>query len=198
MICILSTFFYGIFLGSSNVVYASFRKDNNRDYGQDDVRYAYLCQVGIGLPALPAIVQARRVGGLNPKPPLWDGFMAPPVLVGQRVHEDWVDRLVERTAQDKLGDFKPGDFVREPNERYERYNPRRPGEQNTQDYSGWANQLSMWHHYYGSYFDLGTVFTMIAGLLNVLVVFDAWGGPMAPEQKAELKKEKDEGQKIKD
>ena len=39
----------------------------------------------------------------------------------------------------------------------------------------------MWHEHYGSYFDLGTVFTMVAGLLNVLVIFDAWGGPMAPE-----------------
>jgi hypothetical protein len=24
---------------------------------------------------------------------------------------------------------------------------------------------------------LGTVFTMIAGLLNVLAIYDAWGGP---------------------
>jgi hypothetical protein len=25
---------------------------------------------------------------------------------------------------------------------------------------------------------LGTVYTMIAGLLNILVIYDAWGGPM--------------------
>ena len=47
----------------------------------------------------------------------------------------------------------------------------------------------MWHLHYGWYYDLGTVFTMIAGLLNVLVVFDAWGGPMVPEErKVEEKK----------
>jgi hypothetical protein len=40
-------------------------------------------------------------------------------------------------------------------------------------------------------FDLGTVFTMIAGLLNVLVIFDAWGGPLVPEQKVEEKKKQD-------
>ncbi|MEX2138244.1 MAG: DUF6677 family protein [Pirellulales bacterium] len=191
MVCILSTFFYGIFLGSGNVVYASFRKDDGRDYLQDDVRYAYLCQVGIGLPALPAIVQARRVGGENPKAPLWDGVMAPPVLIGQRVHEDWIERLVQKTAEDKVGDFRRRHFERLHDSTYERYLPRRPSEANT-EYSGQANQLSMWHQHYGSYFDLGTVFTMIAGLLNVLVVFDAWGGPMAPEQKkVDEKKGKD-------
>ena len=189
MVCILSTFFYGIFLGSDNVVYASFRKDDGRDYLQDDVRYAYLCQVGIGLPALPAMVQARRMGGENPKPPLWDGFMAPPVLIGQRVHQEWIERLAQKSAEEKIGDFKPRDFERLPGSNYERYIPRRPSEANT-EYSGQANQLSMWHQHYGSYFDLGTVFTMIAGLLNVLVVFDAWGGPMAPEpaKKGEPKK----------
>jgi hypothetical protein len=190
MVCILSTFFYGIFLGSGNVVYASFRKDDGRDYLQDDVRYAYLCQVGIGLPALPAIVQARRVGGANPKAPLWDGFMAPPVLIGQRVHEDWIERLVQESADDKVGDFRRRHFERRHDSTYERYLPRRPSEANT-EYSGQANQLSMWHQHYGSYFDLGTVFTMIAGLLNVLVVFDAWGGPMAPEQKKNEEKKKD-------
>lgn len=30
------------------------------------------------------------------------------------------------------------------------------------------------------YYELGTVFTMIAGLLNILAVFDAWGGPAHP------------------
>jgi hypothetical protein len=192
MICILSTFFYGIFLGSENVVYASFRKDDGRNYLQDDVRYAYLCQVGIGLPALPAMVQARRVGGEHPKPPLWDGFMAPPVLIGQRVHNEWIDRLVEKSAAGEIGDFKRRHFERLQDSTYERYLPRRPSEANT-DYSGQANQLSMWHEHYGSYFDLGTVFTMVAGLLNVLVVFDAWGGPMAPEPRKTDLKEKDAG-----
>jgi hypothetical protein len=186
-VCILSTFYYGIFLGSSNVVYASFRKADGQNYLQDDARYAFLCQVGIGLPALPAMIQARRVGGANPKAPLWDGLMAPPVLIGQRVHEDWIERLVQESAQDNIGDFERGHFERVPGSNYERYLPRRPSEAGT-DESGKANQLSMWHLHYGSMFDVATVFTMIAGLLNVLVVFDAWGGPMPPEKKAEVKK----------
>jgi len=183
MVCILGAFFYGIFLGSSNVVYASFRKADGQTLKQDDVRYAYLCQVGAGLPALPAIVQARRVSGATPKPPLWDGYMAPPVIIGQRVHEDWIGDL----AESRIGDFQREHFTQIPGGTYEEYNPQRPSENQT-DYNGRANQLSMWHQHYGSFFDLGTVFTMIAGLLNVLVIFDAWGGPMVFEPKPEGKK----------
>jgi hypothetical protein len=184
MICILGAFFYGIFLGSSNVVYASFRKGEDKPFKQDDARYAYLCQVGIGLPALPAMIQAKRVGGANPKPPLWDGYMAPPVLIGQRVHQDWVDRLVQSSTDEKVGDFRKVHFEGPEGATHLRYDPDRPSEQQT-DFNGKANQLSMWHEHYGSFFDLGTVFTMIAGLLNVLVIFDAWAGPMAPEQRPE-------------
>jgi hypothetical protein len=186
MVCILSAFFYGIFLGSSNVVYASFRKADGQMLLQDDARYAYLCQIGAGLPALPALVQARRVAGANPKPPLWDGFMAPPVLVGQRVHEVWYRRLLD-TQPHEPERFKADDFSRAGDTHW-RYFPNRPSERGT-DYNGWMNQLSMWHQHYGSMYDLGTVFTMIAGLLNVLVVFDAWGGPMGSDQKPQPKKE---------
>jgi hypothetical protein len=37
----------------------------------------------------------------------------------------------------------------------------------------------------GRYFELGTVYTMIAGLLNVLVIYDAWGGPVGGKPPAE-------------
>lgn len=39
-------------------------------------------------------------------------------------------------------------------------------------------ELASWHKRLNRYFELGTVFTMIAGLLNILVIYDAWGGPM--------------------
>ena len=46
------------------------------------------------------------------------------------------------------------------------------------------DELSKWNYDLGEYFDIGTVFTVIAGLLNVLVIFDAYGGPLviAPEE----------------
>ena len=73
---IMGTFVFGVYLGSSNevgvgrVVYASWR--------EEDRRFAYLGQIGVGLPALPALLQANRAH--NGKEPLWHGFMAPPQL----------------------------------------------------------------------------------------------------------------------
>jgi hypothetical protein len=48
-----------------------------------------------------------------------------------------------------------------------------------------TDQLGYWNYQLGSYFDLGTVFTMIAGLLNVLAIWDAWGGPALPPPKSD-------------
>ena len=45
MICILGTFFMGLWMGQGKVVYASWR--------HNDQRYAYFCQLGVGVPALP-------------------------------------------------------------------------------------------------------------------------------------------------
>jgi hypothetical protein len=127
MICILGTFFYGLVLGDGKVVYASWRPA--------DKRLPYLCQVGAGLPALPALVEAYRAR--HDKQPLFGGMMVPPKL---------------------------------------------PEDNNGED------ELAVWHKRLSRDFELGTVFTMIAGLLNILVIYDAWGGPM---QYADDKKHKD-------
>ena len=125
MVCILGTYFFGLALGGGKVVYASFRKP--------DMRYPYICQVGVGLPALPAIIQRQRVMGKIPKEPLWNGFMAPPYPVDEQ-HPD---------------------------------------------------KLAKWHRDLKTRFELGTLYTMIAGLLNVLVIYDAYAGPvfMSPDEK---------------
>ncbi len=140
-VCIMGTFVYGLYLGGSKelgwgrVVYFS--------WGQEK-RLPYLCQVGIGLPAVPALVQAGRMEGLKK---VWlGGFMAPP-----RAQSAGPPQL------DSYG--KPID----PN-----------FDQPT------ANTLHERLHYY---FDLGTVYTMIAGLLNILAIYDAWGGPVFGERK---------------
>ncbi len=43
-----------------------------------------------------------------------------------------------------------------------------------------VKDLSDWNDQSSSGFDMGTLYTMIAGLLNILVIFDAWGGPLPP------------------
>jgi hypothetical protein len=44
-----------------------------------------------------------------------------------------------------------------------------------------AAQLSQWHNDLNIRFELGTLYTMIAGLLNVLAIWDAYGGPVVSE-----------------
>jgi hypothetical protein len=126
MVVILGLFFGGLVLGSGRVVYAS--------WTPTDKRWQYICQVGVGLPALPALVQARRVFGEPRRPPLWDGVMAP---------------------------------------------PRQPVEPERRD------ELAVWHDELGFRFDLGTLYTMVAGLLNVLAICDAYAGPFAASEKEE-------------
>ena len=118
MVCILGTFFFGFTIGGGRVVYASFIKE--------DRRLPYLCQIGVGLPALPALVQTIRLHVLEKQRPLFRGFMAPP----RAFH---------------------------PNEK---------------------DELAEWHAHYNYKFELGTLFTMVAGLLNILAIYDAGCGPV--------------------
>ncbi len=41
-------------------------------------------------------------------------------------------------------------------------------------------ELDDWNRETASGFDMGTLYTMIAGLLNVMAIFDAYAGPLAP------------------
>jgi hypothetical protein len=40
------------------------------------------------------------------------------------------------------------------------------------------NELAKWYYDRGDMFEMGTVFTVIAGLLNILAIYDAHGGPL--------------------
>lgn len=42
------------------------------------------------------------------------------------------------------------------------------------------SDLDRFHKNTASGFDMGTLYTMVAGLLNVLVIFDAYAGPLPP------------------
>jgi hypothetical protein len=130
-VCIMGTFVYGLYLGDGRVVYASWRPD--------DHRLAYLCQIGVGVVAMPALVQAYRAKTndhffKNSK------FMVPPDLVKKQE----------------------------------------------------ANELDDLQKRLGHFFELGTVYTMVAGLLNVLVIYDVWGGPAEPPLPAKKDDEDDE------
>jgi hypothetical protein len=55
------------------------------------------------------------------------------------------------------------------------------------------DELSQWHLQYHSFFELGTLYTMIAGLLNILAIYDAAAGPVlyAPVSEDKRKKPSD-------
>lgn len=112
-VCIFGTFMYGMFLGEGRVVYAQWE-------GPEFRRYPYICQVGVGLPSLPAAVLAWTDGESF----FGTKWYVPPEIFGGKSPE--LDEL------------------------HLRLNRR---------------------------FELGTVFTMIAGLLNVLAIYDAVCGP---------------------
>ncbi len=112
-ISVFSTFMIGMLLASSRCVYAS--------WNGTEKRWQYALQAGVGLPAMPAALQAWSIRNGNP-PPLGSFMVAP------------------RSATD----------------------------------------LDNWNRETASGFDMGTLYTMIAGLLNLLVVFDAYAGPLPP------------------
>lgn len=51
------------------------------------------------------------------------------------------------------------------------------------------DQLDEWHQRTASGFELGTLYTMIAGLLNLLAVYDAYGGPLPPPNLSKKKED---------
>ena len=172
MVCILGTFFVGLWMGQGRVVYASWR--------HDDQRYPYICQIGVGLPALPAVVQSLRMGGDPPRAPLFGGFMAPPLLYGQRVPADWAKAQVAKHLFDERDFARPddaGSVVYAPIEGRATFPQGTLEPANQRDP---FNELSNWNNRMGPFFELGTVYTLIAGLLNILAIYDAWGGPVAP------------------
>jgi hypothetical protein len=146
-VCILGTFFYGLYIGQGRVVYASTEPIPSRKFLTD--RWQYVCQLGVGLPSLPALVQRHRV--VNDRPPLFGAdldnkFMRPPYN-----HRYKPDDVSGFRSEDPT---EPGYFIEHPDE------------------------LAMWNYKLGEYFEIGTVFTVIAGLLNILAIFDAYGGPL--------------------
>src|SRR5215213_7914154 len=58
-VCIVGTFFYGMYIGNGRVVYASTANVLSWKFFND--RWQYACQAGVGLPALPAVVQRYRL-----------------------------------------------------------------------------------------------------------------------------------------
>lgn len=152
MVCILGTYIFGLAMGGGHVVYASWKKN--------DRRWQYICQLGVGTPAFPAIVQSVRVRS-GKDPFFTEGYY------------QYVNAGMGSSGRiepiDSLEDAIPNGgnvYVEAP--------MAPPGEVMPNDY----DLLAKWNEDHHAFFDLGTLFTVIAGLLNVLVIYDAYAGPI--------------------
>ena len=56
--------------------------------------------------------------------------------------------------------------------------------------------LGRWHFDYKHFYELGTLYTMVAGVLNLLAVYDAFCGPaiLTADQRERLESKKKRGQ----
>lgn len=166
MICILSTFFYGLGLGHGRVVYASFKKG--------DVRWQYICQLGVGAPALPAMLQAVKTK--NGADPFW--------VLCERFPADYP---IEYLRFEKITEEnRPPGFEGQTLKDGFMAAPAGP------IYPDHPDTLGRWHFDYKHYYELGTLFTVVAGLLNLLAIYDAFCGPaiLTPAQRERIEAKK--------
>jgi hypothetical protein len=145
---ILGTFLAGLWLGGGKVVYASWKPG--------DTRWAYVCQAGAGLVALPAAVQSMQIHGAAKQPLFCSTFMAPPLTPGQYVSRSYAHVLTRSDPEIDGDSF----FDKPPLKQFR------------------GEQVSIWQRRLGRWFDIGTLYTMLAGMLNVLVIYDAFAGPL--------------------
>lgn len=127
-----------------------------------DTRLAFLGQAGIGAVAVPAVLQALALDGPLRQPLGASPWFAPPLRSGQVVSPAYAARLQRaEPGIEFAGGGPPARCV--------------------------VDQLSLWHARLGRGFDIGTLYTVIAGMLNLLVVFDAWAGPLRDAHDDEAK-----------
>lgn len=150
MAAILAGLVLGLWVGGGRVVYASWRPG--------EPRLAFIGQAGLGAVAIPAVLQSLRLGGRAKEPWFGAAFLAPPLRPGQQVSTAYAARLVRSEPGIDADDF----FDQPPFKQFKR------------------EQLSIWQRRLGRWFEIGTLATVLAGMLNVLVVLDAFRGPLRP------------------
>lgn len=117
-------------------------------------RLEFIGQAGIGAVAIPAVIQAWSLAGAG-RPVLPGGLFAPPLVRNQPVSPAYADRLERAEPGMTFSSVAAGGRC-----------------------TSGVDQLSLWYLQLGRFFDIGTLYATIAGLLNLLVVYDAWAGPL--------------------
>lgn len=146
-VTILMIYFVGFFLGNGKVVYASFE--------EEDWRWQFFVQSFVGTPTFPAILQGVRHS--NEQDPLW--VTAERYPMG---HARQFSRIEDPADYDGQAPTLKDGFMAP---------PARP------NFLSEPDVLAAWHAELGHYFDIGTLYTFVAGLLNLLAIYDAFAGP---------------------
>lgn len=149
-VTILTLYFVGFWLGDGRVVYASFK--------ENDVRWQFFVQCLVGAPTFPAVVQAVATG--KDSPPLWiRNYRYPPTQVDHPAFS----RIDDPAEVKRIGATAiPDGFMAAPYGQVTLSDP---------------DVLAAWHAELGHLFDIATLYTFVAGLLNLLVIYDAFAGP---------------------
>lgn len=227
--CILGTFFYGMHLGDWRTVYSHTYHGGHQGMGDRSRKWSfgYFAQLGVGLPALLAIVQTKRYGNVDenyPQRTLDAPLSAPFTGTMYRETDDGevkqsitgeitLEPFKQESQREVRGNLKGATDDGQPIElsltgpfflgqpiaasphRQLNCGIEEQGEAQAFDRSGrlegsiprrladWIevplddNNLRELHGRLGKYYELALVYTWIAGLLNVLAVWDALEGP---------------------
>lgn len=160
LICVLTTFVFGMSLGHGRVVYASSKSG--------DFRWQYGLQAATGIIAMPAMVQAFKTQkGNDPYFVLCERFPPKHPREFEIIPDEQLAGFQGKTLKD--GFMAP---------------PAGPIYVDTMDV------LGKWHFDYKHFYEMGTLYTVVAGLLNLLAIYDAFCGPaiLTPAQKEEMEK----------
>jgi hypothetical protein len=200
-VAIMGLFGWGVYLGGSGESFPADGRNVTIGYGRavyfawraDDRRFYYLAQVFVGLPALPALYQAHRMDEGNHRMD-----EANQMYEEAKRLEREASMEIEPKRSTKINEAKRlkeavkamgvrwGGFMAPPlPEIVARQYPNSPNaDQPT------ADELNKHLH---RYFDLATFYTTVAGLLNVLAIYDAWAGPVVvkPAKKDDDEEEDD-------
>lgn len=165
MVCVLGIFFFGLGLGRGRPVYASFKAG--------DFRWQYICQLGAGAVALPAAVQAYVTHNPDDPNQPHDPFF----VLAERYPPDHAKNFLIVDDENYTGPTLKDGFMAP---------PAGPIFQNERD------TLGMWHYDMQHKYDIATLYCVVAGLLNLLIVYDAFAGPaiITPEQREMIEAKK--------
>ena len=165
-VCITGLFFYGMYLGNwSNVYLPDLTEDNNVPPLAANLyhRPQFLGQFWMGVAVWPAILQYMAYDRYDEQGPLFGSYQRFPYenrsASGSGLPPDQADNRAERrrVRHDEIesGRLKP-----------------------TEALADWKGQTLNELQVEGDKtWDLGWVFTVIAGVLNIMVIYDALAGP---------------------